>query len=199
MKNPFRALWQSQSHLETLRDYLMRLRKVRASLEASGPQREARLVSVLQRVVLLLFDCLVLFEDLKDARDVERQRVYARVFAVLAVDAFDYLGNPLGPSGAELVEIADAAQLEKPLVASRTLLAAFHRKHESFLREVRNNLIAHTGADGEEQMRLLDEFDLGRAIDAFEEFLAVLTQTQLDLGDLLDMSGTAPADRVASS
>ena len=195
MKSPFPALWRSKSNLEKLQDNLKHLRKVRASFDALGPRREARLVSVLQRTILLLYDCLVLFEDMKRARDVQRQGVYARVFVVLAIDALDYLGNPLGPFGAELTQIADAAKLEKPLVASRTLLAAFRRSHEAYLREVRNTLIAHTDADGEYQMRLLGDLDIARALAAFTEFLAVLTQMHLDLGDLLDMSAQAPAGR----
>ena len=97
------------------------------------------------------------------------------------------------------MQITDAAQLEKPLVSSRSRLAEFRRKHEAFPREVRNTLIAHTGADGEQQMRLLGDLDLVRAIGVFGEFLAVLKQTQLDLGDLLETSARAPARRLTGA
>lgn len=183
-----------RSKLRTIQDNLTKLNIARASLDLTGPARDVALVNASQLVTIFIYDCLVVFEDFKRAKDGHRQRVYGRLFSVVAVDAIKRCQNLLSPAGAELASIALANGLDKPLAQSKKELEAIERKHQTFLSGIRNTLIAHTGTDASEQLQRLGDLDMERLMNAAKDILTWIDRLQLDLLGLLRASGSAPAD-----
>jgi hypothetical protein len=191
-KWPFLKFRQRRD-LNHLSESLMKLAIARESLDRTGPTREAQLVNAMQSLTLLLYDCLVVFYGFQLAENGRHQRVYIRLFAILAMDAIDRFADPLGESGAEFRDIAVSASMEKPLANAAHKLNGVRRNHSAFLEQIRNNLIAHRSKNAREELQALESLDVAHAMRAFQDVLSWLDGLQADLWRLLLASGKLPA------
>jgi len=159
--------------------HLNKIRRVRHEMEKAGDQDLVAVANLVQFMELFILDFTFICMDHSDGRHKWRQGLYGRIISLMIVECFEDFGELLAGKLRTTINSLDYAP--SVLTNLGTLHGDLHQlrtRHESTLREIRNNVFGHRDHNAAHQIEMMESLDRTRLVRVQRDLMKWLLQLQ---------------------